>query len=441
MAAVAVLALVLLSGPLSALACSVPYGGCVPSKCSALAGLQGKVTANNWATFVPLGTYYDTWNSAKYPNQTASRSQVGGPWVGYEVFPTVEKGYLIKTTPDTTLTGCCKTCGTTPGCTLYQFFEAASYSSIKTGLGALAKTPPGGAYVNGLQCYLLSGGSVAGSWPTKGPDNDGPYGSPYSPKHSAQIVAPYSSIPPSFVGGSCNPAPNVLDDPHFVGAHGTNFDFNGRIGKSFVLISDEGLNVNIKLGGYETEETVGATVQKDGKALRTWIEEIGLTWAGADNKRHSAVLVARKGASQEAGAGFLAGVTVDAESLPVPAADASLSQAGLSLTNVGVTKRGPYDMQVFVLKVADKLDARLHMRAAHKKLQTPTEAHVHFNIHIMNLKTTDKVHGILGQTYRTTSQQVIKALKFTALAHLLGNPVKADGKSGEGFLDGAVADY
>lgn len=74
------------------------------------------------------------------------------------------------------------------------------------------------------------------------------------------------------IGGRCNPGENIKDDPHFVGKYGTRYDFNGEIDKVFMLISDERLHVNVKLGGYEDTRTYGATKLRNGKALRTWIK-------------------------------------------------------------------------------------------------------------------------------------------------------------------------
>jgi hypothetical protein len=442
-----VLSLVLLCAVFySASACSVPPGGCSAAKCKALSGLVGQVTASTWTTFKQLGTFYGTWNSVQWPNQTATRSIKGGPWIGYEVYPSVEDNFFLPSPAAvkvSTLPGCCSLCAATPGCAQYQFFEAPKYYNIRTQpFNSFAQYQPKGSYVNGQQCYLLTGGSVTGTYPKPGPDNNGPYGTSFSGAHSIQIAAPNKYFPPSFVGGTCNPSSSVLDDPHFVGAKGTHFDFNGAIGKTFVLVSDEGLNLNIKLGGYETEETFGATVQEDGKALRTWIEEIGLTWVGGDGKKHSSVLVARKGKQQAVGEGYLAQVLIDGQNVAVPTPHGeAVAQAGVSLSHLGVAKKGIYDLEMFQLKVEDKLEARLHMRVAHAKLQTSDEAHAHFNIHITNLKPTDKVHGILGQTYRSSSSQNLKALKFSTLGSMLGNPIKADGESGNGFLDGKVDDY
>lgn len=57
------------------------------------------------------------------------------------------------------------------------------------------------------------------------------------------------------------------------------------------------------------------------------------------------------------------------------------------------------------------------------------------------LQASPKVHGVLGQTYRKTTTQFLRALEYQMLTKLLGHPVAADGASGLGFLDGQTKDY
>jgi len=74
-------------------------------------------------------------------------------------------------------------------------------------------------------------------------------------------------------------------------------------------------------------------------------------------------------------------------------------------------------------------------------MQAADEAEVHFNLLLNTLKTSDKVHGVLGQTFRDTQQQQAKALRFQELTRILNGPIVADGTTGQGFLEGAVSDY
>ncbi|CAI7904487.1 unnamed protein product [Closterium sp. NIES-54] len=73
-------------------------------------------------------------------------------------------------------------------------------------------------------------------------------------------------------GGRCNDNPEVIDDPHFTGAHGTHFDFNGRPEKAFCLLKDKNMHVNMLLRGHYDDRTEGAALVVDGKAVHTWIK-------------------------------------------------------------------------------------------------------------------------------------------------------------------------
>jgi hypothetical protein len=63
----------------------------------------------------------------------------------------------------------------------------------------------------------------------------------------------------------------VKDDPHFRGGDNVPFEFNGEVDKSFCLITDSNIHINMLLGGYLDERTTGATIMKNGMAVRSWI--------------------------------------------------------------------------------------------------------------------------------------------------------------------------
>ena len=128
-----------------------------------------------------------------------------------------------------TISQCCKDCASTTQCTFYRFYDSPEYPDP-------SKLP-----VKNIRCYLLNGG-YPGTL-----NND-------------------TSIPPSYLGGHCNGAPGVTDDPHFIGAQGTPYDFNGQLDRSFCLVSDARLHVNALLCGYEVQ---GAAT---GHKIRSWIK-------------------------------------------------------------------------------------------------------------------------------------------------------------------------
>lgn len=63
--------------------------------------------------------------------------------------------------------------------------------------------------------------------------------------------------------GKCNPS--LSDDPHFIGAHGVQYDFNGLLDKSFCLVTDKRVHINALMEGY------APTGSKGGNKLHTWM--------------------------------------------------------------------------------------------------------------------------------------------------------------------------
>lgn len=236
---------------------------------------------------------------------------------------------------------------------------------------------------------------------------------------------------------------SVCDDPHFVGAHGTRYDFNGEIDKNFCLITDKSVHVNAFFKGYTTDTTVGATVQADGKALRTWMSALGIVWMDAANQKHSLSLVAAKHADLSRGEGFLEAVVLDNAVVAVPQAAGSLVQvADVSLTFAGTFKNSWGAVEdKFILSVGDKLEMMLHVGPARPVFHLPGDSMVHISFSVNKINPTDAIHGVLGQTFRNTREQILRAERFTALDQLLHESIKADGDSGKGFLDGGVKDY
>ncbi|CAI7858058.1 unnamed protein product [Closterium sp. NIES-54] len=118
----------------------------------------------------------------------------------------------------------------------------------------------------------------------------------------------------SRIGGSC---PYTKNDPHFQGAQGTRFEFNGAPEKTFCLLTDRNVHVNMQMRGYYDTRTIGATVLRNGKAVRTWIRALGFVWRAAGGEaEHKFRLVACAGKKQERGDGFLELAEFDGKALP-----------------------------------------------------------------------------------------------------------------------------
>jgi hypothetical protein len=83
----------------------------------------------------------------------------------------------------------------------------------------------------------------------------------------------YNNKPRSYWGGLCNPYTDGsgIDDPHFVGGDGVRFDFNGQVGKSFALLSDNRVHINMIIGGYMDPRGSSGDAFASAKVLRSWI--------------------------------------------------------------------------------------------------------------------------------------------------------------------------
>ncbi|CAI7814329.1 unnamed protein product [Closterium sp. NIES-54] len=246
--------------------------------------------------------------------------------------------------------------------------------------------------IDRVQCYLLEKNGGSGT--------SGTFKTQYAGDATTQ-VANSVSYPLSFVGGLCNGTALVENDPHLTGAHGTHYDFTGRLDKSFCLFSDRRFHVNMHLNGYQGAPPAVSASAKSSESsteLHTWIKELGVVWMTPDGANHTLRMVARKGKRQDRGEnGFL-------------------RVAGLG-----------------------ELDVRV--RVAHPLLQTPTEAEVHFNVELSDVAMTSAVHGVLGQTFKNSPEQLQCAVKYSHLAALLHRPVDVDKAEGKGFLDGDVEDH
>ncbi|CAI7854285.1 unnamed protein product [Closterium sp. NIES-53] len=295
-------------------------------------------------------------------------------------------------------------------------------------------------FIDRIQCYLLEkvgGTGTSGSFKTPNAGN------------AATQTANAATYPLSFVGGLCNGTALVENDPHLTGAHGTHYDFTGRLDKSFCLFSDHRFHVNMHLDGYQgappaISASAKSTEIKDSSTeLHTWIKEVGVVWMTPDGANHTLRMVARKGKQQERGEnGFLSLLEVDGTTTVPPSVGESIStNSGLVVTKVAEEKEGPFDVDQFKVRVAGLGELDVRVRVAHPLLQTPTEAEAHFNVELSDVKMTSAAHGVLGQTFRNSPEQLQRAVKYSHLAALLHHPVDVDKAEGKGFLDGEVEDY
>eukprot|EP00475_Leptophrys_vorax_P022047 TRINITY_DN299_c0_g2_i4.p1 TRINITY_DN299_c0_g2~~TRINITY_DN299_c0_g2_i4.p1 ORF type:complete len:498 (-),score=2.48 TRINITY_DN299_c0_g2_i4:243-1580(-) len=241
------------------------------------------------------------------------------------------------------------------------------------------------------------------------------------------------------------PCPSTQNDPHFTGAHGTRYEFNGLPDKSFCLLTDRSIQVNMRMRGYYDTRTTGASIMKDGKAVRTWIRELGIVWTSPaePTRQHTLRLVARDGKSSERGGdGYLGAIEFDGRELPLlKLGSGYVLPGGLNFTFTAYEKQGGgfFDVDVYSLEIAGLIKLDVKLRVAHPLLQTSDDAQAHINLHFLDVQRTEDVHGVLGQTYRAGRSK--RALEYSALSALLKRAFAADGEEGKGFLDGTAEDY
>lgn len=366
------------------------------------------------------------WNGAKCPTGLANRylsactsancskGGVPGMWSSSVIAKNkmdgsieVDVGHGAKDCSTLSPAACCNKCAATPSCTNWQFIPK--------------ELVEGNGNAKYGKCYLMKG------------DVDASCG---------EVSAQYENKdkPVRFqvrIGGECNP--EISDDPHLIGARGTHFDFNGRPEKSFCLITDQDIHVNMLLRGYYDDRTEGAALVVDGKAVHTWIKELGLIWraAGVDHKLR---LAARDGKQQQRGIGFMRAIEVDGAELPrMQVGDVFTGPGGLTISFQAYEKEGPYDVDYYKVKINGLAAMDVRLRVAHPLLQTPADAEAHINVGLTDLEYTEEVHGVLGQTYRADHEQ--RAVNFQRLVAAMHQPISADGPNGAGFLDGSARSY
>ncbi|CAI5528803.1 unnamed protein product [Closterium sp. Naga37s-1] len=319
-----------------------------------------------------------------------------------------------------------------------RYTEVGTIFAVVKGVSRLAgENARVAGFIDRIQCYLLEKNGGTGT--------SGSFKTPMAGDAATQ-AANTATYPLSFVGGLCNGTALVENDPHLTGAHGTHYDFTGRFDRSFCLFADRRFHVNMRLNGYQGAPPAVSTSNTDKESsteLHTWIKEIGVVWMTPDGANHTLRMVARKGKQQERGDnGFLSLLEIDGATTTPPSVGESITtNSGLVVTKIAEEKEGPFDVDQLQVRVVGLGELDVRVRVVHPLLQTPAEAETHFNVELSDVKMTSAVHGVLGQTFRNTPEQLQRAVKYSHLAALLHHPVDVDKAEGRGFLDGQVDDY
>lgn len=395
---------------------NMPVDSC---QCAKLRGLErSRTNLISFRRYSQLGSFNGIFNSQGgrfKPHQRGS----GG--VNLEVYQEVGNVVqLVRARAALTLEACCRACSISSSCYQYHFFNSKRLIDNKNVKG----------FVDNVQCYLLDrvgGAGVAGDFKT-----------PYSGDAEEQkIMAPY--FPQSWVGGLCNST--VVDGSDSQRADSSDLatlDPDSHISNTFCLLTDRRVHVNILLSGFEDNAVHG-----DSPVLHTWIKELGFVWIGHEGKPHTLRMVARKGKQQAAGgAGFLSLVELDGQAMQVPTevGQAVDGAGGLVVALIASDRQSDASIDQFAVALKGLAEVDVKLRAAHPMLQTAGEAEAHFVLEFMDLQMTRDVHGVLGQTFRESTDGVEKELTYSHLSRLLHRPFR-QGEKGADYMDGAAADY
>eukprot|EP00271_Cylindrocystis_brebissonii_P016873 TRINITY_DN415_c0_g1_i1.p1 TRINITY_DN415_c0_g1~~TRINITY_DN415_c0_g1_i1.p1 ORF type:complete len:449 (-),score=17.49 TRINITY_DN415_c0_g1_i1:870-2216(-) len=329
---------------------------------------------------------------------------------------------LVATSPG----DCCAKCKAFPtgAATKLSWTPSCAWYQYRTLVGA----PDGnnGVRTSGGYCYLYL------------TNPSGKYINPTCATYQISGVKYLASVDYTTTVGAGTACDKVINDPHFVGHHGARFDFNGMPGQTFCLITDANLHVNMKLTGYLDSRMENAVKVVDGKAVRTWMRELGFIWK-VRGKEHSLLLATRAGPEIERGSGYMALVKADGVELPrLQVKDQRSLGGGLILRFIEVEHEGPFTVEFYNVVIDGVLDMDLRVRVANSKLRTADDAEAHFSFGLNKLQTTASVHGVLGQTYRSDRGE--RNQDFAAQLRSFAT-FSADSESGKGFLDGTINDY
>lgn len=230
------------------------------------------------------------------------------------------------------------------------------------------------------------------------------------------------------VGKVC-PA-NGTGDPHFVGADMSRFDFTGRPGEDYALISDSHVAIHAHFNG-RWGEWMGRN-----KAL-TWMRQIAVLWG-----HHMVVFEAREGRESAYNTGYLQRLMVDGEVVKLRAEGDAKSfydgQVEVSWSGQKKFVKGEF-VDEYDIRVSDILTLRLTLRPEIEMMRTENDGIVHFTVDVLSARLSANVHGVLGQTYRPDFSGRLE--QQTLVWSEVLKAMMVPGDNAEGFIDGSVDDY
>lgn len=188
----------------------------------------------------------------------------------------------------------------------------------------------------------------------------------------------------------CNLPGAVCEDPRFIGGDGNTFYFHGRRDRDFCLLSDANLHIN---GHFIGSHVPGA--RRD----PTWVQAIAVQFSG-----HRLYVGARKTAAWDDDTDRLA-IVYDGAPVEVQGVSNARWQAPSSPLSVTRTKAangvvvelaGVFKITANAVPITEE-DSRVHRYGLREG-----DCLAHLDLAFRFSSLTDDVHGVLGQTYRSS---------------------------------------
>ncbi|MQL93796.1 hypothetical protein Taro_026435 [Colocasia esculenta] len=199
-------------------------------------------------------------------------------------------------------------------------------------------------------------------------------------------------------GNSCEGKGAACQDPRFVGGDGIMFYFHGKASHHFALVSDPNLQINAHF--------IGLRPQGRPRDF-TWIQALGILF-----DTHTFTVAARRAVSWDADADHL-DITYDG--VPVPLDEghraswsASDDASGLRVVRRGrvnsatVTLPGVFELMLSAVPVTQE-DSRVHRYGI-----PDDDCFAHLEVQFRFSGLSEKVEGVLGQTYRPDFHSPVK---------------------------------
>lgn len=269
---------------------------------------------------------------------------------------------------------CCQSCSSNPNCLSFSWKNDKSSNSGECSL------------FTSNQCTIVSATSNGGDAKAKSDssgEGDGTDGSKFfsygdDGSYSMQICG--RGTPTSF-------SPGVKGDPHFAGWDGVHFDFTGRPGKSYCLLSDDRVHINMFLQGF-VDKVNGSD------ETHTWIKGMGIL-----SKGHKLSLAARESGDPSRGTGFMKKMVADGKEFSLAEGESFETNDGsLRITYQGHRMDADDEIDVYEVSVEGAIKFLLKMRPEVPSLRIPQDSWIHFSMEVLEEKLTAEPHGILGQT-------------------------------------------